>query len=171
MREAGDGSKMEADAAVLVAAWVAAREQQDAKNRLQAEELARRKLERKARKVSSRTAWMCEDCGMKHSSFGHLDDHKKRWCGTCAQSHEGAVRVQLQQHKMCEDCGMKHPSFGHLDDHKRRWCGTCGQSHEGAVRLQRRRAPSAAPSAAPSTSTRGRPSVTRGGSPQFSYTH
>ena len=120
---------MEADAAVLVAARVAAREQQDAKNRLQAEELARRKLEKK---VASLTAQkMCEDCGEKRPNWGLMEEKKKRWCGPCAKSHEGAVYITAQ--KMCEDCGKKQPSFGHLDIHKKRWCGPCAKSHEGAV--------------------------------------
>ena len=51
----------------------------------------------------------CEDCGTKVPSFGHLADGKKRWCGTCAQSHEGVV--SLQQQKKCEDCGTKQRWF------------------------------------------------------------
>jgi hypothetical protein len=77
---------------VAVAARVAARERQDAKNRLQAEELARRKLEKK---VASLTAQkMCEDCGEKRPNWGLMEEKKKRWCGPCAKSHEGAVYIE-----------------------------------------------------------------------------
>eukprot|EP01046_Picozoa_sp_COSAG06_P036479 COSAG06_NODE_4026_length_4648_cov_4.871400_2_plen_263_part_00 len=80
---------------------------------------------------------MCEDCGVKLPSFGQRDDTKRRWCSTCAESHDGAVR--LHQQKMCEDCGEKVPSFGYTQEKKKRWCATCRKAHDGAVSLQQQK--------------------------------
>eukprot|EP01050_Picozoa_sp_SAG11_P023785 SAG11_NODE_4887_length_1733_cov_1.990208_2_plen_319_part_01 len=33
----------------------------------------------------------CEDCGLKFPGFGLPSESKKRWCGTCAKAHDGAV--------------------------------------------------------------------------------
>ena len=47
---------------------------------------------------------MCEDCKAKHAGFGLGADKKKRWCGKCAKSHEGAMYLASGPKKMCEDC-------------------------------------------------------------------
>ena len=40
---------------------------------------------------------MCETCGVKHASFGTLTGRKKRWCGGCGNSHDGAVSLNKRQ--------------------------------------------------------------------------
>ena len=34
---------------------------------------------------------MCEDCHGKFAAFGTAEQRSKRWCGGCANNHEGAV--------------------------------------------------------------------------------
>eukprot|EP01046_Picozoa_sp_COSAG06_P052466 COSAG06_NODE_8817_length_2064_cov_1.856489_1_plen_278_part_10 len=58
-----------------------------------------------SKRIHSQKAAMCEDCGQKHASFGlpraTWTGKKKRWCGSCAKGHEGAV---MNFAVMCEDC-------------------------------------------------------------------
>ena len=49
---------------------------------------------------------MCEDCQVKHASYGEVGG-KVQWCGLCAKEH-GAISLQ----KMCEDCGKKRAHCG-----------------------------------------------------------
>jgi hypothetical protein len=113
--------------------------------------------------AAAAAARMCEDCGQKHASFGlpraTWTGKKKRWCGSCAKGHEGAVTSFAV---MCEDCGQKHASFGvptetvapsapsaakktktktktkTMDADRRgmkiRWCAGCAEGHKGALR-------------------------------------
>jgi hypothetical protein len=58
-------------------------------------------------------------------------ERKRRWCGSCAKDHAGAVDIIA---KMCEGCKTKHPSYGLPSDGKRgRWCLKCSKAHPGAV--------------------------------------
>ena len=44
---------------------------------------------------------MCEDCQVKHASYGEVGG-KVQWCGTCAERH-GGVRGRGKD-PMCLDC-------------------------------------------------------------------
>ena len=39
----------------------------------------------------------CEDCKLKQSNFGLPAEGTKRWCGTCAKQHVGAVNVSKKK--------------------------------------------------------------------------
>eukprot|EP01045_Picozoa_sp_COSAG04_P020329 COSAG04_NODE_2070_length_4866_cov_72.921334_5_plen_356_part_00 len=56
---------------------------------------------------------------VKRANFGLPSDRLRRWCGTCARQHEGAIDVV---NKRCEDCQKKRPNFGMPDERKARWC-------------------------------------------------
>ena len=75
-------------------------------------------------------ARLCQDCSVKHASFGTKNDRTRRWCSTCAKNngHDGAVNLNA---KMCEDCNQKMVSFGSQTDRKKRWCGGCVKKHDG----------------------------------------
>ena len=78
------------------------------------------------------TSKLCEDCGLKQSSFGIPCEgrQRRRWCAACAKVHAGARDLTS---KLCEDCGLKQPSCAHpADGLRRRWCSACATAHEGA---------------------------------------
>jgi|EP01046_Picozoa_sp_COSAG06_P018716 hypothetical protein len=60
----------------------------------------------------------CEDCTVKHASFGLKDEKRPRWCGVCAKAH---AAIMLGSARVCEDCTEKHASFGLKDERKIRW--------------------------------------------------
>jgi hypothetical protein len=64
------------------------------------------------------------------------DDRLRRWCGTCARAHEGAIDVV---NKRCEDCQKKRPNFGMPGERKARWCHGCSQKHPGAENVVSKR--------------------------------
>eukprot|EP01044_Picomonas_judraskeda_P010663 COSAG03_NODE_1390_length_4180_cov_3.362411_3_plen_256_part_00 len=78
----------------------------------------------------------CMDCKVKRANFGLPNDRLRRWCGTCARQHEGAIDVV---NKRCEDCQKKRPNFGMPDERKARWCHGCSQKHEGAENVVSKR--------------------------------
>eukprot|EP01052_Picozoa_sp_SAG31_P076389 SAG31_NODE_35662_length_321_cov_0.689189_1_plen_63_part_10 len=52
----------------------------------------------------------CEDCGLKHATFGVSGTKRRRWCAGCVcTGHQDAVDVVNPK---CEDCGEKHASYG-----------------------------------------------------------
>eukprot|EP01051_Picozoa_sp_SAG22_P010355 SAG22_NODE_928_length_6464_cov_2.852789_1_plen_230_part_00 len=80
----------------------------------------------------------CEDCGLKHSSFGLPEEKKRRWCGACAKNHPG-TKCLAGKSKSCEDCGLKLPSYGMESDRKMKWCGACSKKYEGSVCLRKQK--------------------------------
>jgi hypothetical protein len=73
---------------------------------------------------------------VKRANFGLPSDRLRRWCGTCARQHEGAIDVV---NKRCEDCQKKRPNFGMPEERKARWCHGCSQKHEGAENVVSKR--------------------------------
>ena len=43
---------------------------------------------------------MCEDCKEKHAGFGLGVDKKRRWCGACAKTYEGAMNLASKPHML-----------------------------------------------------------------------
>jgi hypothetical protein len=78
----------------------------------------------------------CEDCGLKHASFGLPTDRKNRWCAGCAKVHAGAVDMC---NKHCEDCGLKQAAFGLPTNRKKRWYAGCAKEHVGAVDVKNKK--------------------------------
>ena len=58
---------------------------------------------------------------IKYPSFALPGEGKRRWCGDCAKTVAGLVRVPGGASTKCEDCRLKEPAFGILADKKRRW--------------------------------------------------
>lgn len=73
---------------------------------------------------------------VKRANFGLPSDRARRWCGTCASAHEGAIDVV---NKRCEDCQKKRPNFGMPSEKKARWCHGCSQKHEGSTNVVSKR--------------------------------
>ena len=58
---------------------------------------------------------MCEDCGLKGSSYGlaagegMAASSSARWCAQCGKQHPGAVDVMSRK---CETCKLKQANYG-----------------------------------------------------------
>ena len=78
----------------------------------------------------------CEDCGVKHASYGVPGGAKMyRWCRECSKEYPAAQPMRNQR---CEDCGMKQAQYGVPGEaKKKRWCKQCGKGHAGTQRIDR----------------------------------
>jgi hypothetical protein len=88
---------------------------------------------------------MCEDCQKKVKTYGLPEGRIKQWCGDCAPTHPGAIRLTQPKKAAshCEDCGMKTATRGlpagpnqPLKASQMRWCRTCSNAHAGAVPIR-----------------------------------
>ena len=72
----------------------------------------------------------CEDCGVKHASYGVPGGAKMyRWCRECSKEYPAAQPMRTR----CEQCGVKQAQqYGVPGEaKKRRWCRKCSKGHAG----------------------------------------
>ena len=79
----------------------------------------------------------CEDCGVKHASYGVPGGAKMyRWCRECSKEYPAAQPMRTR----CEQCGVKQAQqYGVPGEaKKRRWCRKCSKGHAGVHGIYQR---------------------------------